>query len=72
MNDINELWISPWRKLQENLAMEFGAESSRGPAAEAASAVNGALIPTGSWLVRARSREARIQPSYSRGNIETI
>jgi hypothetical protein len=71
MNDISELWISPWRKMQESLALEFGAEPARGPAAEVAPAANGALVATGSWLVRARSREVRIQSSYSRGNIET-
>lgn len=61
MNEMNELWISPWRKMQESLAIEFDGESSRGGCAdgEIAAGVSGTVVPGASWLVRARSREVR-------------
>jgi hypothetical protein len=62
MNEMNELWISPWRKMQESLAIEFEGESSRGGCAtgEVATGVTGTVVPAASWLVRARSREVRM------------
>jgi len=61
MNEVNELWISPWRKMQESLAIEFGGESSReGCAAGEVAGLSGTVVPTASWLVRARSREVRM------------
>jgi hypothetical protein len=72
MNDVNELWSSPWRKLHENLAsgarlestgqmqgsgQKVSTDESRFPGA---SAVSGRMVPSTSWLVRARSRKARV------------
>jgi hypothetical protein len=60
MNDVNEMWSSPWRKLQKNLAsgFKFGG-SGQDPwicnfAIRGESQVPGAAAH--SWLVRARRR----------------
>jgi hypothetical protein len=59
MNEICESWISPWRKMQENLAIEFGAESSHGGSTPADTIPNSnrTVVPGASWLARARSRQ---------------
>ena len=61
MNDVNELWSSPWRKLQKNLASGFGADESvlDVPGCEL-QAPGSAAASTGSWLVRARSVKMRV------------
>jgi hypothetical protein len=62
MNDVNELWSSPWRKLQKNLASGFNIEGS-GPNLLIGSAqVANRITPSSSWLVRAHSRKAQVAP----------
>jgi hypothetical protein len=67
MNEINELWISPWRKLHQDLAIEFAVESLRnGMAAGTADpGAHATVMPSASWLARARSREAPISKNCS-------
>lgn len=59
MNDVNELWSSPWRKLQKNLASGFGSnEAGVGlPTCEVQTPARAAS--SSSWLMRARSADAR-------------
>jgi hypothetical protein len=60
MNYVNGLWSSPWRRLQKNLARGFAIEG-RGEARSVRHAqVQGMLVPSNSWLVRARSRKVRV------------
>lgn len=62
MSDVNQMWSSPWRTLQKNLASGYALEAMEsgrnlwicGPQAA------GRVVPTTSWLVRARSRKATI------------
>jgi hypothetical protein len=66
MNDVNELWSSPWRKLQKNLASGAPLDGPGQKAStdesrfQGASPVPGRIVPSTSWLVRARSREVRV------------
>jgi hypothetical protein len=63
MNDVNEMWGSPWRTLQKNLANGFAIEESNpwvcdSPFPGGAQALRNAQVPirtVHSWLVRARS-----------------
>jgi hypothetical protein len=62
MNDVNEMWSSPWRKLQKNLASGFAIEESNSWICDSRSPgsaqVSGSAQVLGSavhsWLVRAR------------------
>ena len=56
MNDVNELWNSPWRTLQKHLASGLGAAGSVANSPTFEAPVQGRALPTSSWLVRARSR----------------
>jgi hypothetical protein len=58
MNDVNELWSSPWRKLQKNLASGFVLDGSGKGFAISELEVHGTSVCSSSWLVRARSRKA--------------
>jgi hypothetical protein len=53
MSDVNELWSSPWIKLQKSLASGLRIAPVPGlavwPLQDA-----GKVIPTESWLIRAR------------------
>jgi hypothetical protein len=66
MNDVNELWSSPWRRLQKNLASgaPFDASGQKVSTDESwfpgASPVPARIVPSTSWLVRARSRKVRV------------
>jgi hypothetical protein len=68
MNDVNEMWGSPWRTLQKNLANGFAIEESNpwdcgSPFSGSAQAPRNAQVPVRtahSWLVRARSRKVRV------------
>jgi hypothetical protein len=63
MNDVNEMWGSPWRTLQKNLANGFAIGESNpwdcdSPFSGSAQALRNAQVPSRtvhSWLVRARS-----------------
>ena len=57
MHDVNELWSSPWRDLQQNLANELnaGCDCAIGSNVEVEFR-EGPMHPT-SWLGRARSRK---------------
>jgi hypothetical protein len=60
MNDVNELWSSPWRKLQKNLASGFDMAGS-GPGFRISEPpVPGPTASSASWLVRARHRRVRV------------
>jgi hypothetical protein len=60
MNEVSELWSSPWRTLQKDLATSFGVAGSNQRAGVRISlSVQADLMPTGSWLLRARSRKVR-------------
>jgi hypothetical protein len=56
MNDVNELWNSPWLTLQKNLASGLGVAGSVAHSPAFKAPVQGRALPTSSWLVRARSR----------------
>ena len=60
MNEVNELWSSPWLKLQKALASGFGIDGPCRdiPAWEPPSPVR--IVSSNSWLVRARSREVQV------------
>ena len=62
MNDVSELWISPWRKLQKNLAS--GLEEALGAGLTACPLRYPSNVGTaGSWLLRARNRKGwRVPP----------
>jgi hypothetical protein len=68
MNDANEMWGSPWRALQKNLANGFSIEKSNpwvcdSPFPGSAQAPRNAHVPSRtvhSWLVRARSRKVQV------------
>jgi hypothetical protein len=68
MSDVKEMWNSPWRTLQKNLANGFAIEESNpwdcGSAFPgSAQAPRNAQVPSTtalSWLVRARSRKVRV------------
>jgi hypothetical protein len=63
MNDVNEMWGSPWRTLQKNLANGFAIGESNpwdcdSPFSGSAQAPRNVQVPSRtvhSWLVRARS-----------------
>ncbi|HEY0747655.1 MAG TPA: hypothetical protein VGD63_13225 [Steroidobacteraceae bacterium] len=57
MNDVNELWSSPWRKLQKNLASGFGVDGAGQTFAMSDREVYVRPASSSSWLVRARSRK---------------
>jgi hypothetical protein len=59
MNDVNELWSSPWRKLQENLASGFDMAGAGANFRISEPQAPGPISPSTSWLVRARSRRVR-------------
>jgi hypothetical protein len=59
MNDVNELWSSPWRTLQKNLASGFGVDGAGANFAIGQSPVPARTMPTSSWLVRAHSRKTQ-------------
>ena len=53
MSEVNVLWISPWRKLQESLAS--GLKIAPVPGLVAWPLRNASkVIPADSWLIRAR------------------
>lgn len=56
MNDVNELWTSAWRQLQQHLASSFVAGESGVSESLFATPVQARASPI-SWLVRARSRQ---------------
>jgi len=66
MSDVNEMWSSPWRTLQKNLASGFaieGMESGRNLWIGDSPHPGRSQVPgwaANSWLVRARSRELRL------------
>jgi len=66
MSDMTEMFGSPWRELQKNLASGFGFEAmeyGRNPWICRSSHPGRLQVPGGaanSWLVRARSRELRL------------
>jgi hypothetical protein len=66
MSDVNEIWSSPWRTLQKNLASGFatgGMESGRNLRICDSPHPGRSQVPeraANSWLVRARSRELRL------------
>ena len=66
MSDVNEIWSSPWRTLQKNLASGFaieGMESVRNLWIGDSPHPGRSQVPgwaANSWLVRARSRELRL------------
>ncbi|MDP9009329.1 MAG: hypothetical protein M3N91_11605 [Pseudomonadota bacterium] len=68
MNDVNEMWSSPWRVLQKNLASGVANEESSpldcdGPFPGSEQAPRNAQVPSSavhSWLVRARSRKVQV------------
>jgi hypothetical protein len=60
MNDVNELWSSPWRRLQKNLASGYGLEGSSRDILFCAPQAPGRMASSNSWLARARSREAPV------------
>jgi hypothetical protein len=62
MNDVNEMWSSPWRKLQKNLASGIGSKSEGSGQNPwiCQPQVAGRIALYGSWLVRARSLKARV------------
>jgi hypothetical protein len=60
MNDVNELWSSPWRTLQKNLASGIGVGGSGMNSAIGESPVPARTMPTSSWLVRAHSRKTQV------------
>jgi hypothetical protein len=60
MSEVNVLWSSAWRKLQKNLASGFVADGFGADRSLFESAPQGAVLPTSSWLVRARSRKAQV------------
>ena len=60
MNDVNELWSSPWRKLQKNLASGFSIGGSGQNLSIVGAQVVGRITPSSSWLVRAHSRKAQM------------
>jgi hypothetical protein len=63
MNGPNESGSTPWRRLHEKLAKEFAGEiPDHGAALRGSAQLEIRVIPTGSWLVRARSRKAQVFP----------
>jgi hypothetical protein len=66
MNDVNEMWGSPWRTLQKNLASGFALEamkSGQNPRVCESPHPGRSQVPgraANSWLVRARTRELRL------------
>jgi hypothetical protein len=57
MNEVNALWISPWRELQRNLASSFGHKGSVQRRLPSDSQGPGEAPPPTSWLFRARTSE---------------
>ena len=60
MNDVNELWSSPWRTLQKNLASGFSFEGSGIKFAIGELPVPARLATSSSWLVRAHGRKTQV------------
>jgi hypothetical protein len=61
MNDVNELWSSPWRTLQKNLASGFSFEGSSGAKfAIGQLPLPPRMVADSSWLVRAHSRTTQV------------
>jgi len=64
MNDVSEMFGSPWRELQKNLASGFAAEGfGRNPWVCGSRCPDDSQVPGSvvhSWLVRARSRTVRV------------
>jgi hypothetical protein len=60
MNDVNELWSSPWRQLQKDLASGYGADGSSHDILFCAPQAPGRMASSNSWLVRARSRVVKV------------
>ena len=62
MSEVNVLWSSAWRKLQKNLAGGAVADGFGGEQSPFESSPQGRVLPTSSWLARARGRVARGSP----------
>ena len=60
MNDVNELWSSPWLTLQKNLASGFATVRAGEGDSSRENEVQGRPVPSISWLVRARSRKLQV------------
>jgi hypothetical protein len=60
MNDVDALWISPWRKLQKSLASGLGEAQGRGLEVCQPMRRPSNVIPAGSWLIRARNRKEQV------------
>ncbi len=55
MNEVNALWVSPWRELQKNLASSF---VQKAPAKRRLSGESPAETPAATpWLLRAQASE---------------
>jgi hypothetical protein len=67
VNDPNESWSTPWHRLHETLAKGFAADH-QGPAYRRGAEADFRVIPTGSWLARARSRKAQVLTRTSASN----
>jgi hypothetical protein len=62
MHDVNELWSSPWRDLQQNLASELDLEAGAHDRGEFFGPAQGKPNSAGSWL--ARGRKPRGSPRF--------
>ena len=64
MSDVKEMFGSPWRELQKNLASGFAAEGfGHNPWIGGSRGLGDSQVPgrvVHSWLVRARSRTVRV------------
>ena len=58
--DVNELWSSPWRKLQKNLAGGFALQGTARDFPACGQQTPGGAAPSSSWLVRAHSLKAGV------------
>jgi hypothetical protein len=58
MNGVNDLWSSPWRRLQKNLASGIGSDA-QGFRIAICKPVDVMAVSANSWLVRALSRKER-------------
>jgi hypothetical protein len=65
MYDVNELWSSPWRDLQQNLAIELNAGCDCVPGSNAGVEFREGRMHANSWLGRAR-RPSRPQAGRTR------
>jgi len=57
MNDVNLLWVSPWRELHKTLAGSVGTLRSAESLSKSGTSTPGEAPPPRSWLFRARAAE---------------